>query len=73
MPLTPDARTIDRTGGTVLHTSRMNPSRVRSSDIPPHLADRASGEGPFDFTDHALRVVESLGIDVARPSAATAR
>jgi 6-phosphofructokinase len=67
-PLTPSVvRTIDRTGGTFLHTSRTNPSRVRSSDVPPHLADRASGEGPFDFTDHALRVVESLGIDVLIP------
>jgi len=67
-PLTPSVvRTIDRTGGTFLHTSRTNPSRVRSSEVPPHLADRASGEGPFDFTDHALRVVESLGIDVLIP------
>jgi ATP-dependent phosphofructokinase / diphosphate-dependent phosphofructokinase len=60
-------RTIDRTGGTFLHTSRTNPSRVRPQEVPPHLADRASGDGPFDFTDHALRVVESLGIDVLIP------
>ena len=67
-PLTPSVvRTIDRTGGTFLHTSRTNPSRVRSSEVPAHLADRASGDGPFDFTDHALRVVESLGIDVLVP------
>jgi 6-phosphofructokinase 1 len=63
-PLTPaTVRTIDRTGGTFLHTSRTNPSRVRSPEVPPHLADRADGEGPFDFTEHALRVVEELGID----------
>ena len=67
-PLTPAVvRTIDRTGGTFLHTSRTNPSRVRPSEVPGHLADRAGGEGPFDFTDHALRVVESLGIDVLIP------
>ena len=67
-PLTPSVvRTIDRTGGTFLHTSRTNPSRVRPGEVPPHLADRASGEGPFDFTDHALRVVESLAIDVLIP------
>jgi 6-phosphofructokinase 1 len=67
-PLTPSiVRTIDRTGGTFLHTSRTNPSRVRPREVPPHLADRAHGDGPFDFTDHALRVVESLGIDVLIP------
>jgi 6-phosphofructokinase 1 len=60
-------RTIDRTGGTFLHTSRTNPSRVRASEVPAHLAARATGDGPFDFTDHALRVVEALGIDVLIP------
>jgi 6-phosphofructokinase 1 len=63
-PLTPaTVRTIDRTGGTFLHTSRTNPSRVRAAEVPPHLAGRADGDGPFDFTDHALRVVEALEID----------
>ncbi len=67
-PLTPaTVRTIDRTGGTFLHTSRTNPSRVSPPDVPPCLADRATGEGPFDFTDHALRVVETLGIDILIP------
>lgn len=61
-------RTIDRTGGTVLHTSRTNPGRVRPQDVPSHLADRIDGgEGPFDFTDHALKVVEHLGLDVILP------
>ena len=27
----------------------------------------STGDGPFDFTDHALRVIESLGIDVLIP------
>jgi 6-phosphofructokinase 1 len=40
---------------------------VRLAEVPAHLASRASGEGPFDFTDHALRVIESLGIDVLIP------
>jgi 6-phosphofructokinase 1 len=67
-PLTPaTVRTIDRTGGTFLHTSRTNPSRVRPSEVPAHLASRADGDGPFDFTDHALRVVEALDIDVLIP------
>jgi len=60
-------RTIDRTGGTFLHTSRTNPSRVRAKDVPPHLAHRIDGDGPFDFTDHALRVLEDRGIDVLIP------
>ncbi|MFH1104195.1 MAG: 6-phosphofructokinase [Actinomycetota bacterium] len=57
-------RTVDRTGGTFLHTSRTNPSKVRRDHVPAFLADRAVGEGPFDFTDHALRVIESQGLDV---------
>ncbi len=66
--LTPqNVRTVDRTGGTFLHTSRTNPSRVRARDVPAHLADRIDGDGPFDFTDHALKVIESLGIDVLIP------
>lgn len=56
-------RSIDRTGGTMLHTSRTNPGRVKLAEVPAFLADRAAGEGPFDFTDHALQVIESLGID----------
>jgi 6-phosphofructokinase len=60
-------RTVDRTGGTFLHTSRTNPGRVRTDEVPEYLADRAIGEGPHDFTDHALRVVENLGIDVLIP------
>ena len=60
-------RTIDRSGGTFLHSSRTNPGRVKPGDVPAHLADRAVGEGPFDFTDHALKVVEELGIDVLIP------
>ena len=35
--------------------------------MPAHLQSRASGDGPFDFTDHALRIVESLAIDVLIP------
>jgi ATP-dependent phosphofructokinase / diphosphate-dependent phosphofructokinase len=60
-------RTIDRTGGTFLHTSRTNPSRVRAKEVPPHLAGSVTGDGPFDFTAHALRVVEALGIDTLVP------
>ncbi len=60
-------RTIDRTGGTILHTARINPEQVRASDVPPFLADSIDGNEPFDFTDHAVEVLERLGIDVLIP------
>ncbi len=58
-----DVRTIDRTGGTTLHTSRTNPGNVRAKEVPDFLSDQADGDGPFDFTEHVLRVIEKLGID----------
>jgi len=68
IPLTPKiVRTVDRTGGTFLHTSRTNPGRVRTEDVPDFLAVRAEGEGPHDFTSHALEVLEHHGIDVLIP------
>ena len=67
-PLDPQAvRTIDRTGGTVLHTSRTNPGRVKSANVPPFLTDQAVGEGPHDFTAHAIRVLDHLGIEALIP------
>ncbi len=67
-PLDPGkVRTVDRTGGTFLHTSRTNPAKVRSSEIPDFLADGIEGDGPHDFTDHVLRVLETQGIDVLIP------
>jgi len=67
-PLDPgNVRTVDRTGGTFLHSSRTNPGKVRPKEVPDFLADRAEGDGPFDFTDHSLKVLEHLGIDVLIP------
>ena len=60
-------RTIDRSGGTFLHTSRTNPSRVPADDIPSFLADRHAAGEPVDLTDHVLRVIEALKIDVLIP------
>ena len=60
-------RRVDRSGGTFLHTSRTNPARTRPTDVPAFLESRADGDGPFDFTDHVLRVLESLGIDALVP------
>jgi 6-phosphofructokinase len=68
VPLDPNTvRTIDRTGGTILHTSRTNPGRVRPGGIPKFLAADAEGDGPFDFTAHVVRVIEHLGIDALIP------
>jgi 6-phosphofructokinase 1 len=67
MPLTPkDVRTIDRTGGTVLHTSRTNPGKVKPEDLPEFLQNRfpAPDDGvTIDCTAHVLKVIEHLKID----------
>ncbi len=60
-------RTVDRTGGTFLHTSRTHPGKVRPDDVPDFLSDKAEGDGPYDFTDHSLRVLDALGVDVLIP------
>jgi 6-phosphofructokinase 1 len=60
-------RTVDRTGGTFLHTSRTNPSKVKTSSLPAFLNGRYSGEGTHDLTPHVLSVLESQKIDVLIP------
>ncbi|MBI4260070.1 MAG: 6-phosphofructokinase [Actinobacteria bacterium] len=60
-------RTIDRTGGTFLHTSRTNPGKVKEGDVPGFLRGGADGEGPFDFTAHVLEVLDRTGIDALLP------
>jgi ATP-dependent phosphofructokinase / diphosphate-dependent phosphofructokinase len=60
-------RTIDRTGGTILHTSRTNPAKVRTDDEPDFLkAGRVDGE-VRDHTPHVLEVLQHLGIDAMIP------
>ncbi|MDR1727269.1 MAG: 6-phosphofructokinase [Acidobacteriota bacterium] len=68
MPLTREnTRTIDRTGGTCLHTSRTNPARMRS--LPAHLKADAfpKKEGKsfatWDMTVQVLRNIERLELD----------
>nr|MBN1229429.1 6-phosphofructokinase [Anaerolineae bacterium] len=58
-------RTVARTGGTFLHTSRTNPSNVRSKEIPLHLRtdEWAEDQGSSDHTTHVLSVIEMLGLD----------
>jgi ATP-dependent phosphofructokinase / diphosphate-dependent phosphofructokinase len=71
MSLPPDrVRTFDRTGGTILHTSRTNPSNVRPEDVPSTVRaeDRAARpDGRVDCTRHVLRVLDRLGIEALIP------
>jgi 6-phosphofructokinase 1 len=67
IPLTKTVvRTIDRTGGTFLHTSRTNPGKVRPKDMPDFLKgkfEHKDGKEPADCTAHSLRVIEHLKLD----------
>ncbi len=67
LPLTREnTRTIDRSGGTVLHTSRINPAITSPDAIPEHLRDSAPPPGPngkVDLTAAALKTLEFLKLD----------
>jgi 6-phosphofructokinase 1 len=57
-------RTIDRTGGTMLHSSRTNPAKVKPSDLPDFLKGILTPKGDrVDATPHILKVLEALKID----------
>jgi 6-phosphofructokinase 1 len=62
-----NTRAIDRTGGTVLHTSRTNPARMRADSLPDHLSpDRLaamqSSDGSYDLTPVVLDNIARLGL-----------
>ncbi len=63
-----NTRTIDRSGGTFLHTSRTNPGKVKKEAIPPFLKtaehEKLPDDAKIDFTPHIMKVIEKLGIDV---------
>lgn len=66
-----NTRTIDRTGGTYLHSSRTNPSKMKK--IPPVLAGQnfpakeSTKKGVtstvYDVTPAVLKNIETLGLD----------
>ncbi len=62
-----NTRTIDRTGGTFLHTSRTNPSKVDPDALPEFLKDKTGTIDPnakrLDFTPHILKNLEFIGLD----------
>jgi ATP-dependent phosphofructokinase / diphosphate-dependent phosphofructokinase len=72
MPLNREnTRRIDRTGGTVLHSSRTNPSKMKK--LPPHLSAKdfpasqvtKKGEAStvYDISKRVLQNLEKLGIE----------
>jgi 6-phosphofructokinase len=67
LPLTREnTRTIDRSGGTVLHTSRINPAITKPEGIPEHLRGSAPApgrDGKVDLTAAALEALEFLRLD----------
>src|SRR5437763_9771673 len=66
-----NTRTIDRTGGTYLHSSRTNPTKMKK--LPPVLAGqdfpkseftkRGVTTTVFDISKAVLKNVETLGLD----------
>ena len=63
-PLNRDnTRTIDRTGGTYLHSSRTNPSKMKK--LPAHLAgkDFPKSGSTFDMTAQVLSNLQALRLD----------
>ncbi len=71
MKLNPQTvRTIDRTGGTVLHTSRTRPSHMKASEVPAHVRaeDQVTNpDGTIDCTKHVLRIFDHLKLDALIP------
>ena len=67
-----NTRTIDRTGGTWLHTSRTNPRKMSRTVLPStvpqeRLASMEVSEGIFDLTPVVLDNIQRLGIDYLLP------
>jgi len=55
-----------RTGGTFLHSSRTNPSRVKKASVPPHLQEKYNKD-VNDLTPEVLKNLEYLEIDYLIP------
>ena len=55
-----------RTGGTFLHTSRTNPSKVKAERVPKHLQDKYK-EKVNDVTDEILKNIDFIGLDYLIP------
>lgn len=65
-----NVRTIDRTGGTILHTSRTNPSNVPPDQVPAFIRQedrKQTSKGTVDCTRHILRVLDALKMEAIIP------
>ncbi len=65
-----NTRTVERTGGTFLHTARVNPWAVSPSSLPSFISRdfvREGEKGKLDCTPHVKKVLEKMGIDVLVP------
>jgi len=56
-------RDIDRTAGSFLHSSRVEPARVSSQSVPIFLRPTGDVNQLLDMTDHIKRAIEKLGLD----------
>jgi 6-phosphofructokinase 1 len=63
----PTVRTVDRTGGTFLHSSRTNPAKFPVAEAPEFLREGRQDDGSADYTEHVLKVIEHLKLDVLIP------
>ncbi len=60
-------RTVDRTGGTFLHSSRTNPGKVKAANVPEFLREpdwHPDATDIRDFTPHVLNNLTHLEIEV---------
>jgi 6-phosphofructokinase 1 len=63
-----NTRGIDRTGGTILHTSRTNPAKMRRAALPAHLSKEKAEtlrvkEEIYDLTPVVLDNIRYLGLE----------
>ena len=63
-----NTRSVDRTGGTFLHTSRVNPSKMPVDTLPDYVKRRASKcpqveDNKVDLTPVVIDNLQKLGID----------
>lgn len=63
-PLEPEGvRTIARDGGTILHTSRIEPQDLPKALAPEHLKGAYGGRDTLDATAYVLDAITTLGLD----------
>ena len=63
-----NTRTIDRTGGTFLHTSRTKPSSMKAEQLPEHVQRKLGAckevePGVFDLAPVVIENLQRLGVD----------